>query len=57
VSLTSGRDRRSPSTIRGYHLSLRMFGDYVTDARYEWPRVCRLFRLKRATCFSRLRPA
>ena len=41
VSLTSGRDRRSPSTIRGYHLSLRMFGDYVTDARYEWPRVCR----------------
>ena len=41
VSLTSGGGRRSPSTIRGYHLSLRMFCDYVTDARYEWPRQCR----------------
>jgi integrase/recombinase XerC len=41
VSLTSGSDRRSPATIRGYHLSLRMFCDYITDARYEWPRQCR----------------
>ena len=22
-------------------MSLRMFGDYLTDARYEWPKVCR----------------
>jgi len=41
VSLTSGAARAAPSTIRGYHLSLRMFCDYLTDARYEWPRVCR----------------
>lgn len=41
VSLASGPDRLSPSTIRGYHLALRMFCDYVTDARYEWPRECR----------------
>ena len=41
VSLTSGSDRRSPATIRGYHLSLRMFCDYITDTRYEWPRQCR----------------
>jgi site-specific recombinase XerD len=41
VSLTSQRVRLSPSTIRGYHLSLRMFGDYLTDARYDWLRVCR----------------
>jgi len=41
VSLTNGSSRRSPSTIRGYHLSLRMFCDYVTDARYEWPKQCR----------------
>ena len=37
VSLTSGRDRRSPSTIRGYHLSLRMFGDYVECRQVIWP--------------------
>ncbi|WP_299451237.1 tyrosine-type recombinase/integrase [uncultured Serinicoccus sp.] len=41
VSLASGDGRRSPSTIRGYHLALRMFCDYLTDARYEWPRQCR----------------
>lgn len=41
VSLTSGQRPSSPATVRGYHLSLRMFGDYLTDARYEWPRVCR----------------
>ena len=41
VSLTSGASRLAPATIRGYHLTLRMFCDYVTDARYEWPRQCR----------------
>ena len=41
VSLTSGSGRLAPSTIRGYHLALRMFCDYLTDARYEWPRQCR----------------
>lgn len=41
ISLTSGTPKLAPSTIRGYHLTLRMFCDYVTDARYEWPRQCR----------------
>lgn len=41
VSLTSGPDKRAPSTIRGYHLALRMFCDYLTDARYGWLRECR----------------
>lgn len=41
ISLTSGASKLAPSTIRGYHLSLRMFCDYLTDARYEWPRQCR----------------
>lgn len=41
VTLTSGAERRSPSTIRGYHLTLRMFCDYLTDARYEWSKQCR----------------
>ena len=41
ISLTSGASRLAPATIRGYHLTLRMFCDYVTDARYEWPRQCR----------------
>jgi integrase/recombinase XerC len=41
ISLTSGASKLAPSTIRGYHLTLRMFCDYLTDARYEWPRQCR----------------
>ena len=40
ISLTSGPSKLAPSTIRGYHLTLRMFCDYVTDGRYEWPRQC-----------------
>ena len=40
VSLTSGQNRLALSTIRGYHLTLRMFGDYITDSRYEWPTQC-----------------
>lgn len=39
VSLTS-TGKLAPSTIRGYHLILRMFCDYLTDARYEWVRQC-----------------
>ena len=31
----------SISTIRSYHLTLRLFCDYLTDARYEWAKVCR----------------
>ena len=41
ISLTSGASRLAPSTIRGYHVTLRMFCDYLTDGRYEWPRQCR----------------
>jgi integrase/recombinase XerC len=41
VWLTSGDRRLAPSTIRGYHVTLRLFCDYLTDARYEWPRQCR----------------
>ncbi|QFG69506.1 tyrosine-type recombinase/integrase [Ornithinimicrobium pratense] len=41
VSLASGPGARAPSTIRGYHLALRMFCDYVTDARYGWLKECR----------------
>lgn len=42
VSLKSDSGGRlAPSTIRGYHLTLRMFCDYLTDTRYEWVRQCR----------------
>ena len=41
VSLTSGGERLALSTIRGYHLSLRMFCDYLSDSRYEWAKQCR----------------
>lgn len=41
ISLTSGASRLAPSTIRGHHLTVRMFCDYLTDSRYEWPRQCR----------------
>ena len=41
VFLTSGKDRLALSTIRGYHLALRMFCDYLVDSRYEWARQCR----------------
>jgi len=40
VSLTSGTQRLALSTIRGYHLTLRLFCDYLTDSRYEWARQC-----------------
>ena len=42
VSLTSeAGGRLAPSTIRGYHVTIRMFCDYLTDTRYEWVRQCR----------------
>ncbi|WP_438803575.1 tyrosine-type recombinase/integrase [Nocardia cyriacigeorgica] len=43
VMLTSSPkgQRLAPSTIRGYHIALRMFCEYLTDPRYEWLRQCR----------------
>ena len=40
VSLMSGGARLAPSTIRGYHLTLRMFCDYLLDGRYGWATEC-----------------
>ena len=39
-SLLSGTNRRSHSTIRGYQLSIRLFCEFVTDQRYDWPNEC-----------------
>jgi site-specific recombinase XerD len=41
VSLMSGEGRLAPSTIRGYHLTVRMFCDYLCDGRYGWATECR----------------
>ncbi|MFF3006619.1 tyrosine-type recombinase/integrase [Kitasatospora sp. NPDC057940] len=38
--LRSGRRPVMVSTARGYQNALRLFMDYVTDARYSWPAVC-----------------
>jgi site-specific recombinase XerD len=32
--------RLTHSTVRNYHLTLRLFCDYLTDARYGWPGEC-----------------
>ena len=40
LSLMSGAARLAPSTIRGYHLTLRMFCDYLLDGRYGWITEC-----------------
>ena len=40
ASLMSGADRLAPSTIRGYHLTLRMFCDYLLNGRYGWISQC-----------------
>lgn len=40
VWLTSSGGQLAPSTIRGYHLTIRLFCDYLTDPRYEWIRQC-----------------
>ena len=37
----SGKQRLAPSTVHGYHLTLRMFCDYLSGAHYDWPRQCR----------------
>ena len=54
VSLMSGAQRRSPATIRGYHLTLRMFCDYVTSAHYGWVRECaeRFDKVPSQICFD-----
>lgn len=40
LSLMSGGARLAPSTIRGYHLTLRMFCAYLLDGRYGWVSEC-----------------
>ncbi|MEO3860614.1 hypothetical protein [Acrocarpospora sp. B8E8] len=39
LSLTS-EDRMAPSTIRNYQTELRLFTEYLTDARYGWAAEC-----------------
>jgi integrase/recombinase XerC len=39
LSLTSER-HLAPSTIRGYQSVLRLFSEYLTDARYGWAVAC-----------------
>ncbi len=54
VSLMGAGSRRSPSTIRGYHLTLRMFCDYLTDGRYGWVQQCagRFDQVPSQVCFD-----
>ncbi len=40
MSLMSGPGRAAPSTIRGHHLTLRMFCDFLLDSRYGWVAQC-----------------
>lgn len=40
TSLVSGPNRLAASTVRGYHLIVRQFCDYLTDRRYDWPEEC-----------------
>ena len=40
-SLLSGNAARSHSTLRGYHVTIRRFCEYLTDQRYEWVSECR----------------
>ena len=40
MSLMSGDERLAPSTIRGYHLTLRLFCDFLLDGRYGWVAQC-----------------
>jgi site-specific recombinase XerD len=39
-SLRSGVRPVTVSTVRGYECAVRMFVDYVLDARYGWPETC-----------------
>jgi integrase/recombinase XerC len=40
AALMSGNNRKAPSTIRGYHMTLRLFCDYLLDGRYGWISQC-----------------
>jgi len=40
MSLMSGDSRLAPSTIRGHHMSLRLFCDFLLDGRYGWVEQC-----------------
>jgi site-specific recombinase XerD len=40
VQLRSAKCPIAPSTARGYQNALRLFVEYVTDARYGWPQHC-----------------
>ena len=40
MSLMSGDGRLAPSTIRGHHMSLKLFCDYLLDGRYDWVSQC-----------------
>jgi integrase/recombinase XerC len=40
ASVMSGSQRLAPSTIRGYHMTLRLFCDYLLDGRYGWAAQC-----------------
>lgn len=40
VHAISGQRPAAKSTIRGYHAIIRLFCDYLTDARYDWAREC-----------------
>ncbi|MDO5737611.1 MAG: tyrosine-type recombinase/integrase, partial [Propionibacteriaceae bacterium] len=40
ASLMSGAQRLAPSTIRGYHMTLRLFCDFLLDGRYGWVGEC-----------------
>ncbi|MFA4085042.1 tyrosine-type recombinase/integrase [Mycobacteroides salmoniphilum] len=39
--LLSGESCRSHSTVRGYHVTIRLFCGYLTDQRYGWVADCR----------------
>lgn len=54
LSLVSGAQRLAPSTIRGYHMTLRRFCDYLLDARYGWVAQCeqRLGRIPSQVCYD-----
>src|SRR6185369_2018058 len=38
--LVSGASPRAASTVRAYQLTVRLFCEFVTDARYGWPGEC-----------------
>jgi integrase/recombinase XerC len=40
MSLMGGDGRLAPSTIRGHHMSLKLFCDYLLDGRYGWVGQC-----------------